>query len=95
MITSDEKNYEDVITVDEVKVGEDLYVNVQYDYSVKINQYVTINDVVATRVNKWDWDTDTEIPLSLNDLPKQTYDAIVAGFPMQWLEERIKFHEGM
>jgi len=28
-------------------------------------------------------------------MDEQTYNAVVAGFPMQWVEERIKFNEGM
>jgi len=95
MITSDEKNYVTSKTIDEVQVGSDLYVNVEYDYSVKINQYVTISDVVATVINKWDCDTDTAVPLDVNTMDEQTYNAVVAGFPMQWVEERIKFNEGM
>ncbi len=95
MITSDEKYYVTSKTIDEVQVGSDLYVNVEYDYSVKINQYVTISDVVATKINKWDCDTDTAVPLDVTTMDEQTYNAVVAGFPMQWVEERIKFNEGM
>jgi hypothetical protein len=94
-MSDDEKNYVTSKTIDDVKVGDDLYVNVEYDYSVKINQYVTISDVVATKINKWDCDTDTAVPLDVNTMDEQTYNAVVAGFPMQWVEERIKFNEGM
>jgi hypothetical protein len=94
-MSDDEKNYVTSKIIDEVQVGSDLYVNVQYEYSVKINQYVTISDVVATVINKWDWDTDTEVQLDVNTMETSTYNAVVAGFPMQWVEERIKLNEGM
>jgi hypothetical protein len=51
--------------------------------------------VVATKINKWDCDTDTAVPLDVNTMDEQTYNAVVAGFPMQWVAERIKFNEGM
>ena len=92
---SDEKNYVTSKIIDEVKVGSDLYVNVQYEYAVKINQYVTISDVVVTKLSKWDCDTDTEVPMDVNTMETSIYNAVVAGFPVQWVEERIKFHEGM
>ena len=94
-MSDDEKNYVTSKIIDEVKVGSDLYVNVQYEYAVKINQYVTISDVVAAKINKWDCDTDTEVPMDVNTMETSTYNAVVAGFPVQWVEERIKFHEGM
>ena len=94
-MSDDEKNYVTSKIIDEVKVGSDLYVNVQYEYSVKINQYVTISDVVATKINKWDCDADTVQAMDVNTMDETTYNAVVAGFPMQWVEERIKFHEGM
>ena len=94
-MSDDEKNYVTSKIIDEVKVGSDLYVNVQYEYSVKINQYVTISDVVAIKSNKWDCDTDTEVSMDVNTMETSTYNAVVAGFPVQWVEERIKFHEGM
>ncbi len=94
-MSDDEKNYVTSKIIDEVKVGSDLYVNVQYEYAVKINQYVTISDVVAIKLSKWDCDTDTEVPMDVNTMETSTYNAVVAGFPMQWVEERIKFHEGM
>ena len=92
---SDEKNYVTSKIIDEVKVGSDLYVNVQYEYAVKINQYVTISDVVVTKLSKWDCDTDTDVPMDVNTMETSIYNAVVAGFPVQWVEERIKFHEGM
>jgi hypothetical protein len=94
-MSDDEKNYVTSKIIDEVKVGSDLYVNVQYEYSVKINQYVTISDVVVTKLSKWDCDTDTEVPMDVNTMETSIYNAVVAGFPVQWVEERIKFHEGM
>ena len=102
-MSDDEKNYVTSKIIDEVKVGSDLYVNVEYDYSVrikyeysvKINQYVTISDVVAIKINKWDCDTDTEVSVDVNTMETSTYNAVVAGFPLHWVEERIKFHEGM
>ena len=94
-MSDDEKNYVTSKIIDEVKVGDDLYVNVEYDFSVRINQYVTISDVVAIKINKWDCDTDTEVPMDVNTMETSTYNAVVAGFPLHWVEERIKFHEGM
>jgi len=94
-MSDDEKNYVSCKTIDEVKVGSDLYVNVEYEYLVKINQYVTITDVVVTKLSKWDCDTDTEVSMDVSKMETSTYNAVVAGFPMQWVEERIKFNEGM